>query len=95
MSIWSFGDAALVTDTVHCCWTELCQFWNSKYAQINDELAYFLKLSLTKEPIDNLTLDKNTYATFPVYVCVICITAVARLLRHINGWIDWMDFYKT
>ena len=43
--------------------------------QIKDELVYFIEILLIQEPIDKLTLETNTYASFTVCVCV-CVLFV-------------------
>ena len=43
------------------------------------------------EPIYNLTLEVYTYASSPVYVCAICITAVANKACWDS---EWIYFFK-
>ena len=38
--------------------------------QIKDEVVCFIEILLIQEPIDKLTLETNTYASFTVCVCV-------------------------
>ena len=55
--------------------------------QIKDELVYFIEILLIQEPIDKLTLERNTYASFTVcvYVCY---------LYYINFKKSWIGFLK-
>ena len=61
----------LLTATLHFISIEI-----PDYAQINDELYIFSRTFLTKEPIYNLTLE--IYASFPICVLFLFITAVAN-----------------
>ena len=75
-------------NTVYCCFTH----WSvDGFIEILDDAqitlncyTYFLKLILTEEPDDYLTLETNTYENFPV--CVLFVILPAQDCQDIE-WI--------
>ena len=79
MSKWSFYSAILVTDSLpHCTYLQTIEI--PDHAQVTDELYTFYRTSLAKEPIYKSTLE--IYASFPIVICVIFVTAVANYLPN-------------
>ena len=72
MSKWSFGDVILVPEILFST-TLGFSIEIPDVSQINDDqYIYFLELFSLKDSTYNLTLETNTYASFPVYYLYYC-----------------------
>ena len=72
MSKWSFGDVILVPEILFTA-TLGFSIEIPDFSQINDDqYIYFLELFSLKDSIYNLTLETNTYTSFPVYYLYYC-----------------------